>query len=59
MLMCLVLGQRGQTIRMRNLESQVTFVLSKPIKNLNRVLTQPYVWSLQEYLTYRRFERTL
>ena len=37
MLMCLVLGQRGQTIHKLNLESQIAFVLSKPIKKLNQV----------------------
>ena len=51
MLMCLVFCQRGQTIRMLNLESQIAFVLSKRIKKLNQVLTTLYVWSLQEYLT--------
>ena len=29
----------------------IAFVLSKPIKKLNQVLTPLYVWSLQEYLT--------
>ena len=36
---------------MLNLKSQIAFVLTKPIKTLNQVLTPPYVWSLQEYLT--------
>ena len=31
MLMCLVLDQRGQSIHVINLESQIAFVLSKPI----------------------------
>ena len=60
MLMCLVLGQRGQTIHMLNLESQIAFVVSKPIKK-----TKPgadptlCVVTTGIFNTYRRFERTL
>ena len=72
MLMCLVLGQRGQSIHILNLESQIAFVLSKPIKK-----TKPGVKSVhikftsysagptlcvvttEIFNTYRRFERTL
>lgn len=63
MLMCLVLGQRGQSIHMLNLESQIAFVLSKPIKKTKPGVKSvhikftsysagpTHVWSLQEYLT--------
>ena len=72
MLMCLVLDQRGQSKHTINLESQIAFVLSKPIKKTKPDVKSVHIkftsYSADSTLcvvttgifnTYRRFERTL